>query len=103
MSAIPYVGVANIAEDDGGFYIISAVRTAKFSAYIPHSLSRQELPYKCLWIRNAEDAVGIDQARELIESVCTTVGISDKICTLLKAVNDNHLSYCKREVYHLLI
>ena len=104
MSAIPSVGAADTDDFGGnGFYIISAVRNARFTAYIPHSLSRQNMPDKCLWIQNAETAVGMDPAGELTEAVYTNVSIADKICTLLKAVNGNHLSYCKREVYHLLI
>ena len=103
VSAMPHAAARYTADEDGIFYIISARTSCRFSAYMPHSLSHGDMPDRCLWIKSGEADIGIDHGRELLGSGNTEITVPDKFCTLLKAANVNHLSHCKREVYHLLI
>ena len=103
LTAIPSLNTANATSAEGMFYFIPVHRGHSFSAYTPHSLSSDKAPTRCMWIQNAEPSSGIDQSKEYTGVEKAGLIVYDNYCTLLKAACDNHLSYCKREVYHLLI
>lgn len=103
LTLMPATGAQNADSDDGIFYIVSAQSTHSFSAYMPHSLNNSQTSDRCVWFKNAEINFGTDPCKEFIDiQKIRLLSFSNKY-SLPKSVFDNHLDYCQREVYHLLI
>ena len=104
VSAMPHTGMAGIYESaKGGVYIMSARCETRFRPCSSESLSHGSFPDKGLWITNDESQVYTDRSKELANTAEMHSVKPGENYALLRTVFDNHLSYCKREVYHLLI
>lgn len=100
---MPSLEFESVYKTDREFFFRSLNDVSRFCAYIPYSLNHSTEHRKMMWIEYDKSTQNTEKNNDIIHFKSENNKNCGTFYILLKSVFENHLSYCPRDVFHLLI